>query len=42
LKYLVHLVLSLLGSALFGTHPVKFEMQLLAVDANEGVAVADY
>ena len=26
----------------FAEHPVKFEVQLLAVDANEGVAVADY
>ena len=43
MKYFVILALSLFGStALFGAHPVKFEMQLLAVDANEGVAVADY
>ena len=43
MKYFVILALSLFGiTALFGNHPVKFEMQLLAVDANEGVAVADY
>jgi hypothetical protein len=43
MKYLAILTLSLFGStALFGVHPVKFETQLLAVDANEGVAVADY
>ena len=43
MKYFVILALSLFGIiALFGAHPVKFEMQLLAVDANEGVAVADY
>ena len=43
MKYFVIFALSLLGSTvLFGAHPVKFETQLLAVDANEGVAVADY
>ena len=43
MKYLVSLLFSLFGSAsLVGMHPVKFEMQLLAVDANEGLAVADF
>ena len=43
MKHFASLALSLLGSTvLFGAHPVKFETQLLAVDANEGVAVADY
>ena len=43
MKNFTILAVYLLGNcALFGTHPVKFEMQLLAVDANEGVAVADY
>ena len=43
MKHFVSLALSLIGSTvLFGAHPVKFETQLLAVDANEGVAVADY
>ena len=37
MKYLVSLILSLFGNtSLIGTHPVKFEMQVLAVDANEG------
>ena len=43
MKHFAIFGLSLLGSTvLFSAHPVKFEMQLLAVDANEGVAVADY
>jgi hypothetical protein len=43
MKHFAIFALSLLGSTfLFGSHPVKFETQLLAVDANEGVAVADY
>jgi hypothetical protein len=43
MKNFTILAVYLLGNcALFGTHPVKFEKQLLAVDANEGVAVADY
>ena len=43
MKYLVSLLFSLFCSAsLVGIHPVKFEMQLLAVDANEGLAVADF
>ena len=43
MKHFVSLALSLIGSTvLLGSHPVKFETQLLAVDANEGVAVADY
>jgi len=29
-------------TAALAQHPVKFDVQLLAVDANEGVAVADY
>ena len=43
MKRIAILALSLFSNlALFGAHPVKFEMQLLAVDANEGIAVADY
>ena len=43
MKHIAILTLSILASGiLLGTHPVKFEMQVLAVDANEGVAVADY
>ena len=43
MKNFIILAVCLIGStALFGAHPVKFETQLLAVDANEGVAVADY
>ena len=43
MKKFTILAVCLLGNcALFGAHPVKFETQLLAVDANEGVAVADY
>ena len=43
MKYFVIWAFSLFGiTALFGAHPLKFEMQLLTVDANEGVAVADY
>ena len=43
MKHIAILALSLISKlALFGAHPVKFEMQLLAVDANEGIAVADY
>jgi len=43
MKNFTILAVCLLGNcALFGAHPIKFETQLLAVDANEGVAVADY
>ena len=43
MKYFVIWAFSLFSiTALFGAHPLKFEMQLLAVDANEEVAVADY
>jgi len=43
MKHFVSLALCLIGSTiLFSAHPVKFETQLLAVDANEGVAVADF
>jgi len=43
MKNFTILAVCLLGNcALFGAHPIKFETQLLAVDANEGDAVADY
>jgi len=42
-KYSIVWALSLLSNlALLGVHPVKFKTQLLTVDANEGIAVADY
>ena len=43
MKHFNILTMSLLSStSVFGVHPVKFETQVLAVDANEGVAVADF
>jgi len=43
MKYVAIFALSLaVIPSLFGAHPVEFETQLLAVDANEGIAVADY
>lgn len=43
MKHIAIFALSLaVVPALFGAHPVEFETQLLAVDANEGIAVADY
>ena len=43
MKYSIVWALSLLSNlALLGVHPVKFKTQLLTVDANEGIAVADY
>jgi len=42
-KYSIVWALSLLSNlALLGVHPVKFKTQLLTIDANEGIAVADY
>ena len=42
MKHFNILTMSLLSStSVFGVHPVKFETQVLAIDANEGVAVAD-
>lgn len=43
MKKLAALLLSSLGcTAAFAEHPVPFEIQVLAKDANEGVEVADY
>ena len=43
MKHFNILTMSLLSStSVFGVHPVKFETQVLAIDANEGVAVADF
>ena len=43
MKNFATLTLILIGNiSLMGSHPVAFEIELLAVDANEGVAVADY
>ena len=43
MKNFAILTLILIGNiSLMGSHPVAFEIELLAVDANEGVAVADY